>query len=97
MDSSTATLGDGEKSDLEHSRPSSARNTKSELDERINASGRLSTASKDETLHEQLPKSNNDERSEDYPDATRMIFIVIALVLSIFLVNPDRLHHIHGS
>lgn len=33
--------------------------------------------------------SEGGEEEGEYPDATRMAFIVIALLLSIFLVNPN--------
>ncbi|RDW62640.1 MFS general substrate transporter-37 [Coleophoma crateriformis] len=76
-------------SDLELSRRSSLNNPKSKLGDKGAAPGRLSLGSKDETLNEGVTRVDNDESGDDYPDFMRMVFIVVALILSIFLVSLD--------
>ncbi|KAL3422560.1 major facilitator superfamily transporter [Phlyctema vagabunda] len=92
MDSRSMTLKEEDLVDGPRSRASTPNSQSKNSNPILNEKSddlKVSLDSNDATANKESPSSGEDEDTNEYPDATRMIFIVIALVLSIFLVSLD--------
>ncbi|TAQ90885.1 hypothetical protein B7494_g813 [Chlorociboria aeruginascens] len=91
MDSRSMTLAEDDKSVTPSPRPSFQKETKTEKDIGNNSltDNERETQKDEQAVENGGPIAEEQDDSGEYPDATRMVFIVVALVLSIFLVSLD--------